>query len=201
MADASASELHLSAPFGPQARVRRFTLWITIQLSTRLTRTTTTMPTATLPQVLRAARDARFNRERFAPHVLFENEHLRAVLAALDEGQSIPLHAPALDLVVAVVDGTGELAAGDAVHHVRAGDVAVVPAGARRGLRASGGRMVALLVVSPPPGAAHHAVQHTPWPPAGEDRPSDDAPASSKTWSAASPTCRQERSGPRSAER
>lgn len=134
------------------------------------------MTASAVPQVLRAARDARFSRERFAPHILFENERLRVLLGAFEDGQSLPLHAPALDVVVAILSGTGELASGEAIRQVRAGDAAVIPAGSRRGLRARGGPMVALLVVSPPPGANDHAVLRTPWPVPIEQPLAADAP-------------------------
>jgi hypothetical protein len=45
-----------------------------------------------------------------------------------------------------------------------AGDVVIVSAGQARGLRATGGRLVAVNVVSPPPGADHHAGSGAAWP-------------------------------------
>ncbi len=102
----------------------------------------------------------------FGRRVLFDGNRMRAVLVALEPGQEIPIHAPDLDLVVSVLTGTGRLAAGGETRWVRAGDVAVIPAGAARGLRAEGGRLLALNVVSPPPSESDHAPQpEAAWPP------------------------------------
>lgn len=100
---------------------------------------------------------ARFAPESFETVTLLATEHVRVLLAALEPGQEIPLHAPEVDLVVTVADGVGELLAGDRVHPLRAGDVAVVPAGETRGIRARSARLVLVNVVSPPPSEADHA--------------------------------------------
>lgn len=106
-----------------------------------------------------------FSSDGFGRRILFDGEGMRAVLVALEAGQEIPVHAPRLDVIVSVLAGMGRVMAGDEAHSVRAGDVAVIPAGARRGLRAEGGRLVALHVVSPPPGEADHArADHAVWP-------------------------------------
>ncbi len=104
-------------------------------------------------------------REPFTPKVLFENPHMRVVLVALQPDQQIALHAPGVDLAVAVLEGMGELWVGDRAHAVVPGDVAVIPAGVTRGVRARGGRLVLLHVVSPPPTAAEHEMERRPWPP------------------------------------
>jgi quercetin dioxygenase-like cupin family protein/iron-sulfur cluster repair protein YtfE (RIC family) len=109
------------------------------------------------PLVGHASELAEFTRDGFGRRVLFDTERFRVLLTAFEPDQEIPIHAPAVDLALAVLEGTGELFAGDAVYDLRAGDVAVIPAGQTRGLRARGGRMVALHVVSPPPTAADHA--------------------------------------------
>ena len=109
------------------------------------------------PLVGHASELAEFTRDGFGRRVLFDTERFRVLLTAFEPDQEIPIHAPAVDLALAVLEGTGELFAGDAVYDLRAGDVAVIPAGQTRGLRARGGRMIALHVVSPPPTAADHA--------------------------------------------
>ncbi|HUY60784.1 MAG TPA: hemerythrin domain-containing protein [Candidatus Dormibacteraeota bacterium] len=107
------------------------------------------------------------------PRVLFENDAVRVVLIVLEPGRSLPVHAPQATLALAVLDGTGELLVGTTTHSVRAGDVAVVPAGVRRGLRPTGARLLALGTVTPPPTAADHAPppEGAAWPasPAGAD--------------------------------
>lgn len=109
------------------------------------------------PLVGHASELAEFTRDGFGRRVLYDTERFRVLVTAFETDQEIPIHAPAVDLALAVLEGTGELFAGDAVYDLRAGDVAVIPAGQTRGLRARGGRMVALHVVSPPPTAADHA--------------------------------------------
>lgn len=116
------------------------------------------------PLVGRATDLAEFSADGFGRRTLIETERLRAVVAALEEGQEIPLHAPAADLVMTIVEGTGRVMAGENVHYVRAGDVVVVPAGETRGLRAAGGRLVAVNVVSPPPGPGDHSHSAAAWP-------------------------------------
>jgi quercetin dioxygenase-like cupin family protein/iron-sulfur cluster repair protein YtfE (RIC family) len=112
----------------------------------------------------RAAELARFDPEQFAVTPLLATEHVRVLLAALEPGQQIPVHAPAVDLVLTVADGVGELLAGDVVHPLHAGDVAVVSAGTTRALRAGTSRLVVVNVVTPPPSAADHADAGTGWP-------------------------------------
>jgi quercetin dioxygenase-like cupin family protein len=118
----------------------------------------------------RSAELAGFSPEGFGRRTLAETDHLRVVVAALEDGQEIPLHAPPLDLVMTIVEGTGQVMAGAGVHPVRAGDVIVVPAGETRGLRAFGGRLVAVNVVSPPPGPGDHSHAAADWP-ADEEAP------------------------------
>jgi len=120
--------------------------------------------------VVRAVEAAEFSPEGFGRRTLVETDRLRVVVAALEDGQQIPLHAPQLDLVMTIVEGIGEVVAGQSLHPVRAGDVIVVPAGETRGLRAIGGRLVALNVVSPPPGPDDHSHSTTAWP-AEEEAP------------------------------
>jgi quercetin dioxygenase-like cupin family protein/hemerythrin-like domain-containing protein len=124
--------------------------------------------TTHVPVVGPAEELAVFSGDAFGRRVLFDGERMRAVLVALEPGQEVPLHAPQLDLVVSVLAGIGRVMAGGEERWVRAGDVAVIPAGARRGLRAEGARLVVLNVVSPPPTDADHASEdHAAWPEPG----------------------------------
>ncbi len=122
----------------------------------------------------RASDLAQFEAGGFGRRTLMETERFRVVVAALEDGQQIPLHAPPLDLVMTIVEGTGQVMAGESVHSVRAGDVVVVPAGETRGLRAVGGRLIAVNVVSPPPASGDHAHSETAWP---ADAPAPDVAA------------------------
>ena len=116
------------------------------------------------PLVGHAADLAEFSPDGFGRRTLAETAAFRVVVAALENGQEIPLHAPALDLVMAIMEGTGRVMAGDTTYTVRGGDVVVVPAGETRGLVATGGRLVAVNVVSPPPGIGDHSHSASTWP-------------------------------------
>lgn len=122
------------------------------------------MATQTESKVGHVAEWADFSDKGFGRRTLIETERFRAVVVGLEDGQEIPVHAPPLDLVITIVEGVGQVMAGDQARWVRAGDVAVVPAGQRRGLRAIGGRLVAVNVVSPPPAHCDHAHSPTSWP-------------------------------------
>lgn len=93
----------------------------------------------------------------FGRRILASTERMTVVLAGFEPGQEIPAHAPDVDLVVSVLDGDGLVRIGEDVHHVRAGDVATIPAGKVRGIKAGPAGMIALHVVSPPPTDADHA--------------------------------------------
>jgi quercetin dioxygenase-like cupin family protein len=97
-----------------------------------------------------------FRQDRFRPVVVAETERIRVLLMCLEPDQDIPVHRPAIDLTLIVLEGDGEMTAGDRESPVSPGAVVVVPAGAARGLRAKG-RLVALAVASPPRTAADHA--------------------------------------------
>jgi quercetin dioxygenase-like cupin family protein/iron-sulfur cluster repair protein YtfE (RIC family) len=113
----------------------------------------------------RATELATFDAQTFRPTVLFESEAMKVVLAGLEPGQAIDPHDPALDLTVAVLDGEADVWVDDAPRRMRPGDVAVIPAGGMRGMRAANGRAVVLHVVAPPPTPETHAqVTHRPWP-------------------------------------
>ncbi|GIV00643.1 MAG: hypothetical protein KatS3mg014_2258 [Actinomycetota bacterium] len=108
---------------------------------------------------------ASFDAERFRPRVLFESAAMKVVLAALEPGQAVDLHDPRVDVAIAVLEGQADVWVGDRPRRMRPGEVAVIPAGETRGMRAAGGRTVLLHVVAPPPTEEVHAgVVHRPWP-------------------------------------
>ncbi|HXF74355.1 MAG TPA: hemerythrin domain-containing protein [Actinomycetota bacterium] len=108
---------------------------------------------------------ARFDAERFRPSVIFESDAMKVVLAALEPGQAVDLHDPPVDVVIAVLEGQADVWIGDAPRRLRPGEVAVVPAGETRGMRAAGVRTILLHVAAPPPTDEVLAgVAHRPWP-------------------------------------
>lgn len=109
-----------------------------------------------MTEVLRSYRDAvDFHPERFNPITLAENERAKVILACFEPGQFIPVHRPGVDLTLIVLEGEGQIVAGDREETVQAGAVAFVPAGERRGIKAKT-RLVILHVVTPPPTQEDH---------------------------------------------
>ncbi len=114
-----------------------------------------------------AWRLAQSSSEVATAQTLWERPQLRALLIHLEPGRELAPHTPGSDLILSVLDGAGELLAGGRVYQVRAGDLAVIPAGQSRGIRCQAGRLIALGVVAPPPGAGDHqpSAGEAAWPP------------------------------------
>ncbi|MFB3738112.1 MAG: hemerythrin domain-containing protein [Candidatus Velamenicoccus archaeovorus] len=113
---------------------------------------------------------ATLDRQAVRPNVVFASERMKVAVVGLEEGQAIDLHAPEVDMAVAVLEGVGDVWVDEAPRRLRAGDVAVVPAGVTRGVRAASGRLILLHVVSPPPTPEMHELEHRPWPETEERR-------------------------------
>ena len=99
---------------------------------------------------------ARFQKERFSPVPLADTERVRVVLTCFEPDQFIPVHAPGVDMTLIVLEGNGVVVAGQQEQSVGPGAIVVVPAREARGVKATS-RMVAVHVVSPPPGDADHS--------------------------------------------
>lgn len=114
-----------------------------------------------------SARDlATYADEGFGRRLIAETADGKVMLVAFRPGQGIPAHAPDAALVITVMDGDGTIRIGDDFHHLRAGDIATVPAGVVRAINAGAAGMVAMHTVSPVPTEADHsmAVSSEPWP-------------------------------------
>lgn len=98
---------------------------------------------------------AAFQSERFNPVVMAENARGKVILACFEPGQFIPVHQPAVDLTLVVLEGEGVLVAGDQETPIAPGAMAFVPAGEKRGIKAET-RLVLLHMVCPPPTEADH---------------------------------------------
>ena len=96
-----------------------------------------------------------FRPEKFNPIMIAGSSHIKAVLTCLEPGQFIPVHRPGVDMLLLVLEGEGQLVAGDREEVAGAGTMVFVPAGEARGLKAAT-RLVALHVVSPPPTETDH---------------------------------------------
>lgn len=93
--------------------------------------------------------------DSFSPVPIYSNERYRVILTYFRAGQFIPVHSPTTDLVLLVHSGRGELVAGSQRFELKVGDVAVIPGGERRGIRATT-EMEILHLASPPPTDADH---------------------------------------------
>jgi quercetin dioxygenase-like cupin family protein len=106
--------------------------------------------------ILSSYRDAvAFRPERFNPVLLAAGAHMKAVLTCLEPGQFIPVHRPGVDMALLVLEGDGQIVAGDAQEDIHPGMVVFVPAGEARGVKAES-RLIALHVVGPPPTEKDH---------------------------------------------
>ena len=97
-----------------------------------------------------------FRPEKFNPVLLAAAAHMKAVLTCLEPGQFIPAHRPGVDMLLIVLEGEGQLIAGDQQEAAGPGTVVFVPAREARGVKATS-RLVALHIVSPPPTEKDHA--------------------------------------------
>lgn len=106
--------------------------------------------------ILPSYRDAAaFRPEKFNPVLLSGGSHLKVVLTCFEAGQFIPVHSPGVDMALIVLEGEGQVVAGDTQQAVRPGAVVFVPAGEARGVKAET-RLVAAHIVSPPPSEKDH---------------------------------------------
>lgn len=100
-----------------------------------------------------------FRTDRFNPVVIAETERVRFLEICFEPGQFIPAHKPRVDLALFVVEGEGELVAGERREKLAPGSIAFIPAGEARAIRAST-RMILLNYVTPPPtGGDHEGVE------------------------------------------
>ena len=82
--------------------------------------------------------------------------HMKAVLTCLEPAQFIPVHTPGVDMALLVLEGDGQIVAGDVQEAIHPGAVVFVPAREARGVRAET-RLAALHLVSPPPTEKDHS--------------------------------------------
>ncbi|WP_433627633.1 cupin domain-containing protein [Halomicrococcus sp. NG-SE-24] len=97
-----------------------------------------------------------YDDEQFSARSVFRSDRMKVVLGYFEPGQFIPVHAPDSDVAITVQDGRGVVRDGETDHDVGPGDVVVVPAGERRGVKAGDERLEATLVTAPPPTDAEH---------------------------------------------
>ncbi len=103
-------------------------------------------------------RETAFQEGSFSPVPIYSSERYKVIMTYFRAGQFIPVHSPGTDLVLVVHSGKGELVAGSQRFELNAGDVAVVPRGERRGIRATTSMEVLHLASPPPTGSDHEEV-------------------------------------------
>lgn len=96
-----------------------------------------------------------FRSERFNPVRIAETERVRVILVCFEPGQFVPSHKPGIDLTLLVLEGEGELLAGEKREKLKPGVLAFIPAGEARAIKADT-RLVALHTVTPPPREGDH---------------------------------------------
>jgi quercetin dioxygenase-like cupin family protein len=100
---------------------------------------------------------AKFAADRFHAVTLNQTSRSKTMIVALEAGQAIPVHHPASDLTLLVIQGQATLVCGDQdLEKAGPGAMLIAEAGQARGIRADQ-RTLALVVVSPPPTEKDHA--------------------------------------------
>jgi quercetin dioxygenase-like cupin family protein len=100
---------------------------------------------------------AKFASDRFSAVTLHQSQRSKTMVVALEPGQAIPVHHPASDLTMLVIQGQATLVSGEQdLEKAGPGAMLIAEAGQARGIRADQ-RTIALVVVSPPPTEKDHA--------------------------------------------
>ena len=93
--------------------------------------------------------------DMFSPIGIYSGENYRVILTYIRSGQCIPVHSPQVDLVFAVIKGTGTAIGGHQEFSLGPGNILIVPRGKRRGIIAKTD-MEAIHFVSPAPKDEDH---------------------------------------------
>ena len=100
-----------------------------------------------------------FGEQNFSPNVVYQSNEIKVVLAYFKKDQFIPVHTPAVDLVLYILEGEAEVVAGDERLNAVKDDLIIIPRGAKRGVKAQT-ELTILHVVQPPPAAEDHNEVH-----------------------------------------
>jgi len=96
-----------------------------------------------------------FSDKQFNPVGIHSGNNYKVILTYIKAGQFIPVHSPGTDLIFSVYKGTGVGVFGDKEVSLKPGSVVIVPAGEKRGIRATTD-MEGLHIVSPIPDEKDH---------------------------------------------
>ena len=100
-----------------------------------------------------------FGENNFAPNVVYQSTDIKVVLAYFKKDQFIPIHTPRVDLILYILEGAAEVAAGEERLSAKKDDLIVIPKGAKRGIKALTDLSI-LHVVQPPPSEEDHNEVH-----------------------------------------
>ena len=100
-----------------------------------------------------------FGENNFAPNVVYQSTDIKVVLAYFKKDQFIPVHTPRVDLILYILEGEAEVAAGEERLSAKKYDLIVIPKGAKRGIKALTDLSI-LHVVQPPPSEKDHNEVH-----------------------------------------
>ncbi len=99
---------------------------------------------------------ASFKPDRFNGVPINQTSQSKTMLVCFEAGQAIPVHSPAVDLTLVILEGRATLVSGESeLEGAEAGAVMTANAHEARGVRAEQ-RTLALVTVSPPPTEADH---------------------------------------------
>lgn len=93
--------------------------------------------------------------DMFSPVGVYSGDSYKVILTYIKGGQCIPVHSPQVDLVFAVIKGTGTAIGGHQEFSLGPGNILIVPRGKRRGIIAKTD-MEAIHFVSPAPKDEDH---------------------------------------------
>lgn len=96
-----------------------------------------------------------YSNEKFSPVGIYSTDNYKVIITYIRKGQCIPVHSPSVDLIFAVIKGTGKATAGNNEFQLEPGSILIVPRGERRGIAASSD-MEAVHIVSPVPNERDH---------------------------------------------
>ena len=96
---------------------------------------------------------------KFVPKAVYQSQGMKVVLAYFKEGQFIPVHAPAVELVLCILEGKAEVVAGEERVVAEKNDIIIIPKGEKRGVKALS-ELTVLHVVQPPPSDMDHKEVH-----------------------------------------
>lgn len=96
---------------------------------------------------------------KFVPRAVYQSQGMKVVLAYFKKGQFIPVHAPQIELVLCILEGTAEVVAGGERMTAGKNDIIIIPKGEKRGIKALS-ELTVLHVVQPPPSDLDHKEVH-----------------------------------------